>query len=289
MAAARIIKRRPLAARAVLPNAALTAEYHRRLADLIAEMRADVDRQVLAAYGGLSLPKATTAADAAPRPKGMTEAEVDKLMEEIDKRVGRIGRAWQTKSGRRAFDLAEWLVGRVDGYSSRAIREALKAAGFTVKIRNTPQITAAWNAAVKEGVALIRTISNEYMGQVGRAVWESASRGRDLHYLKEQLLSVGVRTERKAELLAKDQNNKATAALSRARYEDAGVTRAIWMHRSGSKQPRQTHIEMNGKPFDIAVGLYDKDVGREIQPAELYYCGCAMRPILPRDRRAGIE
>ena len=85
-------------------------------------------------------------------------------------------------------------------------------------------------------------------------------------------------------MIARDQTVKATEAVNRARCADVGITDGIWMHRSGSKVPRHTHVQMNGKRFNLSDGLYDSHEGRNVLPGELVNCRCTYKPVIP-----GIE
>jgi len=59
-----------------------------------------------------------------------------------------------------------------------------------------------------------------------------------------------------------------------------GVTRGIWRHTSGSREPRQTHIHMDGEEYVLEEGIYDPSVKRKVKPGELPGCLCRSQPIL---------
>ena len=63
--------------------------------------------------------------------------------------------------------------------------------------------------------------------------------------------------------------------------KEKGVTKYIWTYTYRSKKERLTHKNiLNGQVFDIDEGLYDPDVDRNILPAELIGCRCAMTPVI---------
>ena len=134
---------------------------------------------------------------------------------------------------------------------------------------------------IVENVNLIKSIPQHYLTEVQGLVQRSVQNGRDLGYLTEELQKRYGITKRRAATIARDQNDKATESLSRARLQSLGVTKGIWMHTSAGKTYRHTHVEMNGKEFDLSTGLYDSAVGREIFPGELVNCRCTFRPLLP--------
>lgn len=108
--------------------------------------------------------------------------------------------------------------------------------------------------------------------------------GRDLGQLSSDLQSqLGV-TKRRANFIAVDQSNKATAALTRARQVELGITHAQWQHSASSKHPRRTHVQASKDKvqYKISEGWFDPDpkVQRHILPSELVQCKCSGRPII---------
>lgn len=68
---------------------------------------------------------------------------------------------------------------------------------------------------------------------------------------------------------------------------DLGFEKATWIHVPGEFTSRQTHIKFNGREFDLTEGLFDTDVERNVFPAELWYCRCIMRGIIPAELTTG--
>lgn len=107
----------------------------------------------------------------------------------------------------------------------------------------------------------------------------SVTAGRDLKTLTDQLQERYGVTRRRATFIATDQNNKATAQMARARQLSMGVTKARWLHVGGGKNPRHSHVEANGKVFDLSKGL--KIDGKYTFPGEEPNCGCVGAPLIP--------
>jgi uncharacterized protein with gpF-like domain len=106
--------------------------------------------------------------------------------------------------------------------------------------------------------------------------------GRDLKTLGQELRNRYDITARRAALIARDQSNKATQAISRANSLDAGLTRAEWIHIPGRKSSRRSHEAMHGKQFDLTRGMYDPEVKKRIQPGELVACNCSYRLVIDK-------
>jgi uncharacterized protein with gpF-like domain len=119
------------------------------------------------------------------------------------------------------------------------------------------------------------------LSDVKALVIDSVEKGRDLMGLETGLKSRYDITLRRATMIAKDQNNKATQGIAMLKMKDAGIKRAIWRHNSASKHFREEHVEMDGTEFDLEEGCYDPVEGRNIQPGELVNCHCSFRPIIP--------
>jgi hypothetical protein len=71
-------------------------------------------------------------------------------------------------------------------------------------------------------------------------VMRSVQTGRDLGQLMKDLQEQFGVTRRRAAFVARDQNNKATASMTRARQHEPGITQAIWVHSGAGKHPRPT-------------------------------------------------
>ena len=92
----------------------------------------------------------------------------------------------------------------------------------------------ALEATVAENVALIKSIGSQYLTAIEGHVMRSITVGRDLAPLARRLeFQYGV-TRRRAALIARDQNNKATAVITRERQNELGI-KAIWLHSAGGK------------------------------------------------------
>ena len=136
------------------------------------------------------------------------------------------------------------------------------------------------SAAVTENVGLIKSIPAQYLGGVQGAVMRSITTGNGMQDLVPYLQKHKGITLRRARFIAQDQTKKTFSSLSFKRMKKIGVTAGTWRHTSGSRHPRRTHIDMDGKQFKLADGLYDAAVKRNVKPGELPGCACRVQPIL---------
>lgn len=218
-------------------------------------------------YGGPSL---NTLAFDAPLSSTMLKRALNKL-------TGR----WKKKFNEGAPKLAKYFAQDVNKRTEAQLKKILKDAGFTVKFTTTKAQRDIMQATVQQNVSLIKSIPTQYHHQIENAVMRSVQTGRDLGALVKDIQKTYKVTRQRAALIARDQNNKATAALTRARHLELGLTEAIWMHSGAGHEPRPTHVANSGKRYDINKGWFDPAVKQFIQPGELINCRCISKPVLP--------
>lgn len=107
----------------------------------------------------------------------------------------------------------------------------------------------------------------------------SVTTGRDLAQLTTDLQKEFGITQRRAAFIARDQNNKATASMNRARQDELGIAEAIWVHSGGGKHPRPHHVAANGKRYNVKEGMLID--GEYIFPGEKPNCRCISKSVIP--------
>lgn len=190
------------------------------------------------------------------------------------------GDKWSKKFDKAADRIAKQFAAKSFQAFQSAFKAELKNANFTVRFSPTRQSLAAFSATVSENVALIKSIQQQYHTKVQGDVWRAVTRGSDLSKLSTDLRSTYGVTVKRAALIARDQNAKAKATIENTRRQELGITQAIWQHSSAGKEPRPTHVAMNGKVFDLKQGMYDSDEGEWILPGQLINCRCTSRAII---------
>lgn len=195
----------------------------------------------------------------------------------------RLSARWQLRFDGAARELARYFSLTVARRSDAALARILRRGGFSVRFNLTPAIKDALDATTAENVGLIKSIPQQYLTQVEGMVMRSVAAGRDLSHLSQDLEKQFGITRRRAQLIARDQNNKATATVQRVRHAELGITEAIWLHSGGGKKPRPSHVKAGRDKvrYDIREGWYDPDEGRHIFPGELINCRCVSRPVVP--------
>lgn len=253
---------RPVRVRAVRPNAGVRARYEKQLLALVDELNASIMWWVTAAWRKNPPPMAQDASTA----------------RDLDRAMRKMAKTWNRRFKEGAKRIAAGFADGAMRASDVAFKAALRDAGFSVRFQMTRGMNEAYQAVLHENVSLIRSISSEHLADVEQAVHRSISQGRDLKSLQEELQErFGVARSR-AQLIARDQNNKATSAMNRGRQRELGISRAYWRHTAASKEPRPEHLDADGEEFDLDKGLLID--GEYIFPGEEINCGCIAESIV---------
>lgn len=193
--------------------------------------------------------------------------------------IRRLSRRWQRRFNRLAVELADYFATATQDRVDRALAKMLREGGFTVRFKATPAMRAAYSAVIAENVSLIKSVSSQHLTAVEGIVMRSVMAGRDLSVLADELEQAYGVTKRRAAFIARDQNNKATAVLQRTRHVELGITKAVWLHSAGGKQPRPEHVAFSGQTYDIAKGAFLE--GKWTWPGMEINCRCVSKPIIP--------
>jgi SPP1 gp7 family putative phage head morphogenesis protein len=258
-------KRGETVLKGVRPSAAIEAAYRRRLLRMIDKMCRSTEYWIVAAWR-------------ADPPRMAQDATPATLLQRVARRLAR---QWEEAFDKAAEDLADYFAEDVQDRSDRVLKNILRRGGWTVNFRTTATMRDVLDATTGENVALIRSIPARHFQEIEGLVMRSVTAGRDLSTLTDELQARFAITRRRAALIARDQNNKATAALTRVRQQDLGIKEAIWLHSHAGKKPRPTHVRMDGKRYDVSKGMYDPAEGRHIHPGELINCRCVSRSVIP--------
>ena len=254
----------------VRPSMAIENTYKRRLLSLIDEMANSVLYWISATYRKNPPLVTKLAADATPN-KALRAA------------IRKLKKRWLKRFDSLAKQLASYFAKSVTKRSDVALKNILRKGGVSVKFELSVAQKDVVEAIVAENVALIKSIPQQYLSQVEGIVLRAVQTGRDLHEIAGALRHQFGVSKRRAALIARDQNNKATASLQRVRQLELGITEAIWVHSGGGKTPRPTHVRAGRDKvrYKVAEGWYDPHEKKFILPGELVNCRCVARPVIP--------
>ena len=252
----------------ISPAAPIRAKYERRLLALVDEMHRSLVHWITAEYRANQPEVVLLASDKSPAA----------AMRAI---IARVGKRWLQRFDEMAPKLADYFATAVKDRNDRALMGDLRRAGMTVRFKMTAAMNDAYQAVRAENVNLIRSIAQQHLTQVETLVMQSVQQGRDLGTLTKELTARYGVTKRRAAFIALDQNNKATATLTRVRHLELGITKAKWLHSAGGKTPRPEHVAFSGKTYDIAKGHDFGDGEGPTWPGVEPGCRCVAVPVVP--------
>ena len=247
----------------VHPNVGLEISYQRKLEALIDEMNKSLTYWITAAYRQ-------------NKPRMAHDASPAMVLRNIMKNLAR---HWMKRFDKASLELAKYFALNASKRSDSALAAILNKSGFAVKFNMTRAANDVMQATIGQQVGLIKSIAEHHLGDVEGLVMRSVQTGRDLETLNRELKHRFKLTKKRAALIARDQNNKATAAMTRVRQQELGITKAIWVHSAAGKEPRPEHVAANGKEYDVAKGMFLEGVWT--WPGVEINCRCVSRPILP--------
>lgn len=266
----------------VAPNYQAEAAYKRAIGRLVANMTASYvwwierayERALTANVDAGRLPD--LAQDAAPRKPKHAQDDMFKELERLRKYWSRYFDDYSRKVATDA--ITDFYAANTRGWTSR-----LRSAGFDIDFKLTPSQKLILDVKVKENVALIKSIHDDYHKAIEGIVTRNYVAGRDLATMAEQIKAAGGVSKNRAALIATDQSNKACAQLNSARQRELNIRWAYWKHSHAGKEPRVNHLRASreGWIFDTSKGIDFNDKFGHVLPGEAIRCACTSVSIIP--------
>jgi SPP1 gp7 family putative phage head morphogenesis protein len=261
--------KKPIFVSPVYPNAGEELEYRHHLERMITAMHSGTMYWLKVAWRKEGLPEDKQLAEDLNPQARMTKAMKD------------YAKQWLQQFDSGSETIAKQFAKKAMKSHDISFVAALRKAGFSVKFQTTGAIESVLDDVIAENVKLIKSIPREYFDAIIDRVRDSVEKGRSMkeltHYLEDRY---GV-TQRRAALIARDQNNKATAAIHRTRQKESGISKARWVHTMASAQPREEHMGWDGEVYDIDKGMYSDVDGEYVWPGTPINCGCTCMSIIP--------
>lgn len=252
---------------AIFPNAGLAVQYRKRVDALLEEMQHSLMRWLVAQWRRN------------PPVLASDELPATGLADEM----ARLGRRWQSRFDDLAPALAEYFATAAQRRVAGRLEQILDEGGMTVQFRMSRPVRDTMRAVVEENMGLIRSIGQEHLAAVEGHVMRSVGLGRDLASLTRALEDQFGVAKRRAAMISRDQNAKATAAFQRIRQTEAGIKRAKWIHSGAGKHPRPEHIafaagRLGGPFYDVEKGAFLE--GEWCWPGTQINCRCISKPVV---------
>lgn len=198
---------------------------------------------------------------------------------DVSKRLNWLKEMWSARFSVFSVKISTKFSNSVKRWVDHSVKISLKDV-MAVDFEMTDAMKKNVKNIVESNVNLIKSIEEQYFSQITTIALESVTRGRDMQYLSEQLQNqLGV-SKRRADFIARDQNDKATVQLSRVRHLELGITKGKWRHSGGGKHPRPKHVKANGEIFELNKGLPVGEGDKYVLPGEEINCRCIYSPVI---------
>lgn len=265
--------------REVRPNAGVAAAYRARLIAMVDAMDKSVRYWVEAQYkanppdefGTVTVLAMDDRANFGSTTEGSSANALRKAM-------SKLAWKWQKAFNNGARDLARYFTDKSMDAADGQLKGILKRAGFSVEFKMTNAARNAYQAVLAQNVALISNIAEQHLAGIEGAVMRSVATGRDLKSLSTDLQKQYGITKRRAAFIAIDQNNKATAVVTKVRQQGLGITQAMWRHSHAGVHPRPEHVAADGKTYDVAKGMFLES--KWVWPGTEPRCRCTSRSVI---------
>lgn len=254
-------KKQPTTLPAIHPNLGIQRWYKRELMKIINDMRKEINTTIMENYKQQS-----------------SMVAMDGFSDWLGHAIDYLMYKWNNSLNSLSDRVAEAFITKSVHNYDKQLKRHLRAAGFTVRLQLTPFAEEALKAAIGENVGLIKSIGVQYLGKVEQSVWASVKGGFDLKTLADELQHSYHITRNRAELIARDQAAKANSVIEMARRKELGITKAVWIHSGGGKEPRKSHVKANGTIYDIDKGCYID--GEYIQVGQKINCRCVSKAVI---------
>lgn len=206
------------------------------------------------------------------------------ITETVEQKIAMLRRRWDKRFAKLSDTFTSRLVTYSKSATARGINRTLKESGLkqSIKVKSMSQRTRdILNAASAESTKMIKTISTNYMDSASSAlnysVTQQSANLKELKGFFDSSMKTMYRTHKnKAKNLALDQTKNIFNSLTYERMRDASMTKYIWRHTSGSKEPRHYHkFVLNGQRFDInEPPIIDEKTGQRGNAGQTYNCSC---------------
>jgi uncharacterized protein with gpF-like domain len=199
--------------------------------------------------------------------------------------LNKLRRRFERLFARNATTIVESVFNGIDKASSSTLGQSLRelSGGLTLKTDTMPAaLRQAMTAAVAENVQLIKSIGQQYHTQIEGAVMRSLQPGgRGMADVREALNKYEGITDRRKDVIAKDQIRKVQASMNVERAKSAGIKKFRWLHSGNTSNAREDHIEMSGNIYDYDnPPVIDQRTGERGYPGQAVSCKCQMVPII---------
>lgn len=201
----------------------------------------------------------------------------------------KIGQKWANIFRKKADELAEAVINKTDDHSKSTVKASLSVMGVKEpRLTYNRNVNNTLAAGVEYNSTLIADIPIEHHEKVYEAVMQSLSSPDPSKQGQPAIISalgdIGIKSKKRAKLIARDQTSKVYSALNEDRMRQNGVTHFRWVHSSAGKVPRESHVDKDGMIFSLDdPRLWTGPKSDQGPPGYAINCRCRAVPVLDVD------
>lgn len=266
------------------PSTVAEQKYHRALRRAVLAMAKSVDYWTLAKYRAALEANEDAETIAGPEVAAAMDAKSPAMeRRRLFLQLTDLRKRWERHFADIARKLAVDVVNAAYQANKLAWQNRVRKEGFDIPMQLTAAQRTIMAIKVRDNVALIRSIPEQYFKRIEGDVSRGFLAGRDLESIAAALRKSKHVTVERAALIARDQSNKLTAQMNSARQRELGVRYAYWKHSTVDKDPRPNHLRASREHwiFDTQVGIDFGDQFGFVLPGEAINCRCGSRSIIP--------
>lgn len=257
---------------ALKPNVATEERYKKQLNEIIKLMYNDYNRQVkklvLVEFKGYAMDSSLA-------------SQSTILMNALSKK-------WYQRFTKVANVFLKTFFNQVETNATKSLEISLKqlSGGISIKPVKMPlSLQEKIQAHIKENVALIKSIPEEFHLKVENSVNRSIQQGlgtKDIYDTALENMEQGkFNQEKRASLIARLETAKISSSIQLEKMKSVGIKKFRWRHSGGGKDPRPLHQSYDGKIFSFDdLPIIDERTGQRGLPGTIFNCGCFMEPVI---------
>lgn len=136
------------------------------------------------------------------------------------------------------------------------------------------------NALILETIQWVKKIRDETLEEYTNNTLHAMTEGKSLDQIMEQYDGMAEKRKNHASFTARNQVQNYNAITTKLRVQNLGITRAVWKT-AHDERVRPSHVDREGKEFELSEGLYSSIDGKKLLPGVDYNCRCTATYIIP--------
>jgi len=183
-------------------------------------------------------------------------------------------------SNERISRLVKSILKPLASVNKRQIMEGLQDIGsVSIQEAANSNMKMTEDALIAETEEWAIKLRDDTLSEYVASTLRSMVMGEKFEEVVKSYRATGKQRKNHAKFVARNQLSTYNALLSKRRYENLGIKKAIWSS-ANDERVRPSHAERDGKEFDISKGLYSKLDGKTLTTGLDYNCRCVMIPII---------